>query len=156
MRATIPLFLSLALFLLVAVQPDLGTALIVLILGLVAIFYAGIKLIYPFLSFIAIVLISPFLWNLLKPYQQNRIKIVLNPDLDPLGQGYHIIQSKIAIGSAGERGPVCNHTHTHTPRAQVRTHTLATRSRAHTHTHTQHTPPLRVVEQAGHGWQGCG
>src|SRR5210317_1210104 len=104
MSTTIPLFVSLALFLLVAVQPDLGTALIVLILGLVAIFYAGIKLIYTFLSFIAIVLISPFLWNLLKPYQQNRIKIFLNPDLDPLGQGYHIIQSKIAIGSGGLNG----------------------------------------------------
>ena len=102
--AIIPLFVSLVLFLLVAVQPDLGTALIILILGLVAIFYAGIKLIYPFLSFIAIVSVSPFLWTLLKPYQQDRIMIFLNPDLDPLGQGYHIIQSKIAIGSGGLNG----------------------------------------------------
>jgi rod shape determining protein RodA len=100
----IPLFVSLALFFMVAVQPDLGTALIILILGLVAIFYAGIKLIYPLLSLIAIALASPFLWTLLKPYQQNRVKIFLNPDLDPLGQGYHIIQSKIAIGSGGLNG----------------------------------------------------
>ena len=100
----IPLFVSLALFFMVAVQPDLGTALIILILGLVAIFYAGIKLIYPLLSLIAIALASPFLWTLLKPYQQNRVMIFLNPDLDPLGQGYHIIQSKIAIGSGGLNG----------------------------------------------------
>ena len=94
-RSIIPLLISLALFLLVAVQPDLGTALIILILGLVAIFYAGIKLIYPIISLMLIALVSPFLWTLLKPYQQNRIMIFLNPDLDPLGKGYHIIQSKI-------------------------------------------------------------
>ncbi|MGA0413053.1 MAG: FtsW/RodA/SpoVE family cell cycle protein, partial [Candidatus Puniceispirillales bacterium] len=103
-RSIIPLLISLALFVLVAVQPDLGTALIILILGLVAIFYTGIKLIYPILSLILIVLVSPFLWTLLKPYQQNRIMIFLNPDLDPLGKGYHIIQSKIAIGSGGLNG----------------------------------------------------
>ena len=85
-------------------QPDLGTALIILILGLVAIFYAGIKLIYPLFSLILMALVSPFLWTLLKPYQQNRILIFLNPDLDPLGKGYHIIQSKIAIGSGGLNG----------------------------------------------------
>ena len=81
-RSIIPLLISLVFFLLVAVQPDLGTALIILILGLVAIFYAGIKLIYPLLSLILIALVSPFLWTLLKPYQQNRIMIFLNPDLD--------------------------------------------------------------------------
>ena len=85
-RSILPLLISIALFLLVAVQPDLGTALIILILGLVAIFYAGIKLIYPILSLILIALASPFLWTLLKPYQQNRIMIFLNPDLDPLGK----------------------------------------------------------------------
>ena len=62
-RSIIPLLISIALFLLVAVQPDLGTALIILILGLVAIFYAGIKLIYPILSLILIALVSPFLWT---------------------------------------------------------------------------------------------
>jgi rod shape determining protein RodA len=103
-KSIIPLLISLVLFLLVAIQPDLGTALIILILGLVAIFYAGIKLIYPLLSMILIALVSPFLWTLLKPYQQNRIMIFLNPDLDPLGKGYHIIQSKIAIGSGGLTG----------------------------------------------------
>ena len=96
--------IRLLFFLLVAIQPDLGTAIIILTLGLIAIFYAGINLIYPLLSLIVLGLASPFLWTLLKPYQQNRVMIFLNPDLDPLGKGYHIIQSKIAIGSGGVRG----------------------------------------------------
>jgi rod shape determining protein RodA len=103
-RSIVPLIISLLIFLLVAIQPDLGTAVIILILGLIAIFYAGINLIYPILSLIILGLASPFLWTLLKPYQQNRVMIFLNPDLDPLGKGYHIIQSKIAIGSGGMRG----------------------------------------------------
>ena len=103
-KSIIPLIISIALFLLVAIQPDLGTAIIILVLGLVVIFYAGIKLIYPLISICIIASLSPVLWNLLKPYQQNRIQIFLNPDLDPLGKGYHIIQSKIAIGSGGLQG----------------------------------------------------
>ena len=103
-RSIVPLIVSILVFLLVAIQPDLGTAVIILILGLIAIFYAGINLIYPLLSLIMLGLASPFLWTLLKPYQQNRVMIFLNPDLDPLGKGYHIIQSKIAIGSGGMRG----------------------------------------------------
>lgn len=103
-RSIVPLIISLLFFLLVAIQPDLGTAIIILTLGLIAIFYAGINLIYPLLSLIVLGLASPFLWTLLKPYQQNRVMIFLNPDLDPLGRGYHIIQSKIAIGSGGMRG----------------------------------------------------
>ena len=103
-KSIIPLIISIALFLLVAIQPDLGTAIIILVLGLVVIFYAGIKLIYPLISICIIATLSPVLWNLLKPYQQNRIQIFLNPDLDPLGKGYHIIQSKIAIGSGGLQG----------------------------------------------------
>jgi rod shape determining protein RodA len=103
-RSIVPLIISLLFFLLVAIQPDLGTAIIILTLGLIAIFYVGINLIYPLLSLIVLGLASPFLWTLLKPYQQNRVMIFLNPDLDPLGKGYHIIQSKIAIGSGGIRG----------------------------------------------------
>jgi len=99
-----PMIISLLIFGLVAIQPDLGTALIILVLGISIIFFIGIRLIYPILMFFIIIGISPFLWNFLKPYQQSRIKIFLNPDLDPLGKGYHIIQSKIAIGSGGIRG----------------------------------------------------
>ena len=103
-KSILPLLVSVIFFFLVAIQPDLGTAMIILALGLIVIFYAGIKLIYPLMSIGLILLSSPILWNLLKPYQQNRIKIFLNPDLDPLGKGYHIIQSKIAIGSGGLKG----------------------------------------------------
>ena len=103
-RSIIPLIITFIIFILVAIQPDLGTALILLILGCLMIFFIGIRLIYPiFISFIMIA-ISPFLWTFLKPYQQSRVKTFLNPDLDPLGRGYHIIQSKIAIGSGGTRG----------------------------------------------------
>ena len=104
LKSILPLIISLIVFILVAIQPDLGTAVIILTLGLIAIFYAGINLIYPILSLIILGISSPFLWTLLKPYQQNRVMIFLNPDLDPLGKGYHIIQSKIAIGSGGMRG----------------------------------------------------
>ena len=103
-KSVLPLFVSLIFFMLVAIQPDLGTAVIILALGLVVIFYAGIMIIYPLLALLAIIIISPILWTFLKPYQQNRIQIFLNPDLDPLGKGYHIIQSKIAIGSGGLKG----------------------------------------------------
>ena len=103
-KSVLPLIVSLIFFILVAVQPDLGTAVIILALGLIVIFYAGIKIIYPLLAIFGILTISPLLWNFLKPYQQNRIQIFLNPDLDPLGKGYHIIQSKIAIGSGGLKG----------------------------------------------------
>ena len=103
-KSIIPLFVSAVFFILVAIQPDLGTAIIILVLGLIVIFYAGIKLIYPILSIVIILVSSPVLWTFLKPYQQNRIQIFLNPDLDPLGKGYHIIQSKIAIGSGGFNG----------------------------------------------------
>ncbi len=69
------------------------------------IFFIGIKIIYPLSFIILTILFSPLIWSFfLKEYQKNRIKIFLNPDLDPLGRGYHIIQSKIAIGSGGLRG----------------------------------------------------
>ena len=103
-KSILPLIVSVIFFVLVAIQPDLGTAVIILALGLVVIFYAGIKLIYPLISIGIILSISPILWTFLKPYQQHRIQIFLNPDLDPLGRGYHIIQSKIAIGSGGLKG----------------------------------------------------
>jgi rod shape determining protein RodA len=103
-RSISPMIITLLIFILIAIQPDLGTALILLLLGCCVIFFIGIRLIYPIIIFFMMVGISPFLWTFLKPYQQSRIKIFLNPDLDPLGKGYHIIQSKIAIGSGGIRG----------------------------------------------------
>lgn len=86
---------------LIALQPDLGTAILVASTGLFVLFFAGIswKLI---ISFISMALVStPVFWYLLHDYQRQRILTLLNPESDPLGSGYQIIQSKIALGSGG-------------------------------------------------------
>tara|TARA_Y100000590_G_scaffold164519_1_gene188499 strand:+ start:6150 stop:7253 length:1104 start_codon:yes stop_codon:yes gene_type:complete len=91
-------------FLLILIQPDLGTALSILILGIFILFHAGIK-IWKFVVGLILTLISiPIIWNIIKPYQQLRIISFLNPESDPLGQGYQLIQSKIALGSGGATG----------------------------------------------------
>ncbi len=95
----IPLFITAVPMLLIFKQPDLGTAIMIfgIFLGLVFVSGTGLKYI---LSFIVLgVGASPFLWHLLKPYQKERLMVFLNPNADPLGAGYTIIQSKIAIGS---------------------------------------------------------
>ncbi|OGV27461.1 MAG: rod shape-determining protein RodA [Legionellales bacterium RIFCSPHIGHO2_12_FULL_37_14] len=87
--------------LLIAKQPDLGTAISVAIGGLCVIFIAGVNInIMLGISFMGLALL-PFLWHMLHDYQKQRIYTLLNPENDPLGSGYHIIQSKIAIGSGG-------------------------------------------------------
>lgn len=86
---------------LIAKQPDLGTALMVIFSGLSVIFLAGVNLELIGTSFLLIVLLSPLLWHFLHSYQKQRILTLLNPDYSPLGASYHIIQSKIAIGSGG-------------------------------------------------------
>ncbi|MBV68538.1 MAG: rod shape-determining protein RodA [Pelagibacterales bacterium] len=85
-------------------QPDLGTALLILISALAVIFLSGIGIWYIFFSTIFFTALAPFLWNLLYDYQKKRILTFLNPEQDPLGSGYHIAQSKIAIGSGGFLG----------------------------------------------------
>jgi len=88
-------------FTLVVTQPDLGTALLILFSGIVVTWLAGVRWkIFAYLFLIGLVL-APVAISFLKPYQKNRILSFLNPDLDPLGAGYQIIQSKIAIGSGG-------------------------------------------------------
>ena len=88
-------------FMLVLTQPDLGTAILILLSGIVITWLAGVKWkIFAYLSGIAIIL-APIGISFLKPYQKSRILTFLNPDSDPLGAGYQIIQSKIAIGSGG-------------------------------------------------------
>lgn len=86
---------------LIAIQPDLGTAILVASTGIFVLFFAGIswKLIISFGTLC--VASAPVLWFFLRDYQRKRILTLLNPELDPLGSGYHIIQSKIAIGSGG-------------------------------------------------------
>ncbi len=87
--------------LLIAKQPDLGTAIIVAVSGLSVIFLAGLPIQYILFSTVSIAISAPFLWHFLHDYQKHRIITFLNPEADPLGSGYHIIQSKIAIGSGG-------------------------------------------------------
>ena len=100
----IPFLIIIIPFFLVVIQPDLGTSMSILILGIMILFISGIRIwkfvLGIFLTFGSI----PFLWNLIKPYQQNRILSFLNPESDPLGQGYQLIQSKIALGSGGATG----------------------------------------------------
>ncbi|MCE3043731.1 rod shape-determining protein RodA [Legionella sp. 16cNR16C] len=87
--------------LLIAKQPDLGTAIMVVSAGLSAIFLAGIRLRIIMIAVILIGSAAPLLWHVMHDYQKQRILTLLNPEHDPLGSGYHIIQSKIAIGSGG-------------------------------------------------------
>lgn len=83
-------------------QPDLGTALILIISSVTILFLAGIYLRYFITAGILLLLSIPFVWNfVLYDYQKQRVLTFLNPGSDPLGSGYNIIQSKIAIGSGG-------------------------------------------------------
>ena len=96
-----PFFAFFIPFVLIMSQPDLGTALLVAIGGIIVVWLAGFKIKYfAYLSLIFIFSI-PVVITLLKPYQKSRILTFLNPERDPLGAGYQIIQSKIAVGSGG-------------------------------------------------------
>ena len=90
--------------LLIAKQPDLGTSLLIASSGLIVIFLSGIswRIIIGFITVCASAL--PVLWYVMHDYQKQRVLTFLNPESDPLGSGYHIIQSKIAIGSGGLYG----------------------------------------------------
>ncbi len=82
-------------------QPDLGTAILIGASGFFVLFFAGLSLrVLGFLAATTLVAL-PFGWGLLHEYQQNRILMMLDPTSDPLGAGYHTIQSTIAIGSGG-------------------------------------------------------
>jgi rod shape determining protein RodA len=86
---------------LIAVQPDLGTSLLIAGAGFFALFLAGLS--WKLLSGLALLATAgaPVLWHFMHDYQRQRVITFLNPEEDPLGTGYHIIQSKIAIGSGG-------------------------------------------------------
>jgi len=101
-RAIWPAALLLGLpALLILVQPDMGTALMVILIGATVMFVAGL----PWWLFAGaaggIALAAPIAYSLMHEYQRKRVLIFLNPESDPLGSGYHITQSKIAIGSGG-------------------------------------------------------
>ena len=96
-----PIFALVVPVVLVASQPDLGTALLILISGLIVIWLTGFRMKYFLYTFSACFLLLPVGISFLKPYQKSRILTFLNPERDPLGAGYQIIQSKIALGSGG-------------------------------------------------------
>ena len=89
---------------LIAKQPDLGTSLLVATAGLAVLFISGIrwKFIMAFAALFG--LCAPILWHFMHDYQRRRVLTLFNPEQDPLGAGYHIIQSMIAIGSGGIYG----------------------------------------------------
>ena len=88
--------------LLVAMQPDLGTAILIVMSGIFIIFLAGIDWRFILVAVVLIAAFLPIMWFfLMHDYQRLRVLMLFNPELDPSGAGYHIIQSKIAIGSGG-------------------------------------------------------
>jgi rod shape determining protein RodA len=100
----LPLLLVLVPTALVMRQPDLGTAMMLLGCGGVMLWLVGVR-IWMFAAVVAICAATvPVAWQFLHTYQKNRILTFLNPETDPLGAGYHILQSKIALGSGGVFG----------------------------------------------------
>ncbi len=89
---------------LVLSQPDLGTSILIALSGLVVLWLGGVRIKYFTYSCLVFLISLPFIISFLKPYQKLRILTFLDPDRDPLGAGYQIIQSKIAIGSGGIGG----------------------------------------------------
>lgn len=103
-RLFVPIMLTLAPTVLILRQPDLGTAIMVAMTGAVVLFLAGVRLWKFVVVGIAGLAAAPIAWQFLHEYQKNRVLTFLNPETDPLGAGYHIIQSKIALGSGGLMG----------------------------------------------------
>ena len=97
----LPIIALIAPLLLVATQPDLGTSILIAAGGIVVAWLAGVRIKFFAYSSLAFLAFLPVAISFLKPYQKSRILTFLNPERDPLGAGYQIIQSKIAIGSGG-------------------------------------------------------
>jgi len=85
-------------------QPDLGTAMIFSLVGAGMLFLAGVSIFYYLAGFGGLALLFPYIWANLHDYQRKRVEVFLNPETDPLGAGYHIAQSKIALGAGGLSG----------------------------------------------------
>ncbi|NGP54148.1 rod shape-determining protein RodA [Thioalkalivibrio sp. XN8] len=86
---------------LIARQPDLGTALLVASAGILVVLLGGLRVRMILLLGAVAAVLAPVLWHFMHDYQRRRVLTFLQPESDPLGSGYHIIQSKIAIGSGG-------------------------------------------------------
>lgn len=89
---------------LVIQQPDLGTATIIFFIFLSLLYLSRVRLRYILILLSVIILSFPILWHFLRGYQKERLLVFLNPNIDPLGAGYTVIQSRIAIGSGGFLG----------------------------------------------------
>ena len=89
---------------LILAQPDLGTALLLGFVAMSLVLIAGLRLRWVLIAIAVVAPLGPPVWSHLKPYQQKRILTFLDPQADPLGAGYHVIQSEIAIGSGGVAG----------------------------------------------------
>lgn len=96
-----PLVLSAMPAVLVLMQPDLGTTITILAAGIITMFLGGLPWRWILIPGAAGLAALPILYSMLHPYQQRRVQAFLDPEIDPLGAGYHITQSKIAIGSGG-------------------------------------------------------
>jgi rod shape determining protein RodA len=99
-----PFFILLVPFLFIVRQPDLGTALMLLIIFVSMLLFVGIRFKDLFIAGSSGLLLAPLAWFFFKDYQKERIMTFFDPERDPLGSGYHIIQSMIAIGSGGFLG----------------------------------------------------
>jgi rod shape determining protein RodA len=97
----IPTVITMVPIVLIIKQPDLGTAMVVVFIFFSIVMFVKIRFRSLLILCTTIILATPFFWFALKEYQRTRILTFLNPDMDPLGAGYHIIQSKIAVGSGG-------------------------------------------------------
>ena len=97
----LPSLMTLIPTVLVLKQPDLGTAMVILMSGIVVMFIAGVRLRLFAICISVVGMCLPIVWKALRDYQKLRIYTFLDPDSDPLGAGYHILQSKIALGSGG-------------------------------------------------------
>ena len=97
----LPVFMIFAPAAMVLIQPDLGTSLILIMIGGILLFAAGLPMWIVNTSLVLVTSCIPILWLFLHEYQKRRVLTFLNPESDPLGSGYHVIQSKIALGSGG-------------------------------------------------------
>lgn len=100
----IPIGMLIIPFLLVARQPDLGTSLMIVAGGVSVIFLAGAPRWLFVVSGVGVAAAIPVVWQFMRPYQKSRVLTFMNPEADPLGAGYQITQSKIALGSGGLSG----------------------------------------------------
>ncbi|GAB4236431.1 MAG: rod shape-determining protein RodA [Methyloligellaceae bacterium] len=100
----VPLVMVAAPVALVIAQPDLGTAVLFAAVGAGLLFLAGVSWLYFTAGIVGVLSALPFVWNGLHDYQKARVMTFIDPEKDPLGAGYHILQSKIALGSGGIMG----------------------------------------------------